>query len=58
MRESYKPIEIDFISLFKRFAYRNIYFYNLIDYFLKYIYLYSIVGNSKDNVIILFDYYL
>lgn len=49
---------MDFIGFFERFAYRNIYIYYLVDYFLKHLHLYLTFGASTNNVIILFDHYL
>lgn len=51
-------IRIDFIGFFKRFIYGNTYIYNLIDYFLKYIYFYLIISTGTNNVIFLFNHYL
>lgn len=51
-------MKIDFISLFKRFIYKNIYIYNLVVDFSKYIYLYLIYDISIDNIILLFNHYL
>lgn len=57
-REPYELIKIDFIGLFERFTYKNIYIYNLVDSFSKYIYLYSTFGVGTNNIISLFDYYV
>ena len=39
-------------------AYDNTYIYNLVDFFLRYIYFHPTSKASKINVIILFDHYL
>lgn len=57
-REPYKLMRMDFISTFERFAYGNTYIYNLIDYFLKHMYLYPTAGAGTNDIIFLFDYYL
>lgn len=49
---------MDFIGLFEKSAYNNTYIYNLVNYFLKHIYLYLIFGADINNIIILFNYYL
>ena len=49
---------IDFISLFKKSTYGNIYIYNLVDYFSRYIYPHPMSGVDTNNVIISFDLYL
>lgn len=54
----YEFIEIDFIDLFEKSAYGNIYIYNLVDLFSRCIYPYSTFDTNINNVIILFDYYL
>ena len=51
-------MKIDFIDPFKKFAYGNTYIYNLVNYFISHIYLFSTINASTNNVIILFDYYL
>ena len=49
---------MDFIGLFEKYVYENIYIYNLVDYFLRHMYPYLIAGVDINNVIFLFDYYL
>lgn len=49
---------INFIGLFEKSAYGNIYIYNLVDYFSKHIYPHPTPGASGDNIILSFDYYL
>lgn len=56
-RKLYELIEIDFINLFKKFAYINIYIYNLVNYFTTYIYLYFTPSADENNVILSFNYY-
>ena len=51
-------MEIDFISLFERSAYRNTYIYNLVSFFLRCVYFHLTTGASTNNVILLFDHYL
>lgn len=51
-------MEMDFISFYKRSAYRNIYIYQLIDYFSRHMYPHRTAGAGTDNVIFLFDDYL
>lgn len=57
-RKSYKSIEIDFINPFKISIYENIYIYNLVDYFSRYVYPYPTVDTNITNVILLFNHYL
>ena len=49
---------MDFIGLFKKFAYGHTYIYNLVDYFSRHMYPYSTSRAGTNNVIILFDHYL
>lgn len=49
---------MNFIGLFRKFAYGNIYIYNLLNYFSRHIYFYSTFEASINDVIILFDQYL
>ena len=51
-------MRIEFISRFKKSAYGNISIYNLVNYFLRYMYLYLTFKADTNNVIILFNYYL
>ncbi len=51
-------MRMDFISPFIKSGYGNTYIYNLIDYFLRHMYLYPISGAYTNNIIILFDHYL
>lgn len=51
-------MQIDFISLFKKFLHRNSYIYKLINFFSKHIYSYSSINISTNNVINLFNHYL
>lgn len=49
---------MNFIDFFKKFIYKNIYIYNLVIYFFKYIYPYYNQNANRDNIILLFNYYL
>ena len=49
---------MDFIGLFEKSVYGNTYIYNLVDYFLRHIYLYPTSEAGTNDVIILFDHYL
>lgn len=51
-------MKIDFIDFFERSVYRNIYIYNLIDYFLRHIYLHPTSDTYINNIILSFNYYL
>lgn len=51
-------MRINFIGLFKRSAYPNIYIYNLVYYLSRHIYPYLTVDANRNDVIILFDHYL
>ena len=57
-REPNKLIKINFISFFKGSTYRNIYIYNLVDYFSRHIYLHPTTGAGINNIILLFNHYL
>lgn len=48
----------DFIDNFEKSVYNNTYIYNLVDYFLKYIYFYLTIDIIINNIILLFNYYL
>lgn len=50
-------IGIEYISPFKRFAYKNTYIYNLIAYFSRHMYLYPTASTSINNIIFLFYHY-
>ena len=58
IEKHYELMGIDFINLFKKSAYGNIYTYNLIDYFSRHIYPHLTFGTNIKNLIILFNYYL
>lgn len=55
--EPYELMGRDFIGFFKRFSYKNIYIYNLVNNFLKHIYPHPTVNASIKNVIFLFNFY-
>lgn len=57
-KKPYKQRKIDIIGLFKKFAYNNPYDYNLVDYFLRYMFSHSTFGIDINNIIILFNNYL
>lgn len=48
---------MDFISLFKKFVYRNTYCYNQDDYFSRHIYPHLTSGINTNHVIVLIDHY-
>lgn len=57
-RDFYEQIEMNFTSLFARFAYRNAYIDNLINNFSRHIYSHLIVDASSNNIILSFNCYL
>ncbi len=54
--ESYKLIEINFINLYEKFVYRNIYIYNLVEYFLRHIYYHPTICANINNIILSINY--
>lgn len=57
-RESYELMGIDFIGLFEKSVYENIYIYNLVDYFSRHMYPHPTFYAGTNNVVLSFDHYL